>query len=52
MLSGIGSSTTQAKVQPLLRASATAEIDTLVPLDEVADALESIADSVRPRIER
>ena len=30
-----------AKVEPLLRAGATAEIDTRAPLDEVADALES-----------
>ena len=32
-----------AKVEPLLRAGATAEIDTRAPLDEVADALELIA---------
>jgi hypothetical protein len=32
-----------ATVEPLLRTSATAEIDTRVPLDEVADALEQIA---------
>ena len=41
-----------AKVEPLLRAGATAEIDTRAPLDEVVDALESIADTVRRRIER
>jgi hypothetical protein len=34
-------------VEPLLRAGATAEIDTRAPLDQVADALESIADTVR-----
>ncbi len=39
-----------AKVEPLLRAGATAEIDTRAPLDEVVDALESIADTVRRRI--
>ncbi len=33
-----------ANIEPLLRARATAEIDTRAPLDEVADALESIAD--------
>jgi dephospho-CoA kinase len=38
-----------AKVEPLLRASATAEIDTRAPLDEVVDALESIADTVQRR---
>ena len=32
-----------AKVEPLLRAGATAEIDTRAPLNEVVDALESIA---------
>jgi dephospho-CoA kinase len=32
-----------AAVEPLLRASATAEIDTRAPLAEVADALEQIA---------
>jgi len=32
-----------AKVEPLLRAGATAEIDTRAPLEEVADALERIA---------
>jgi dephospho-CoA kinase len=32
-----------ANIEPLLRARATAEIDTRAPLDEVADALESIA---------
>lgn len=40
-----------AKVKPLLRAGATAEIDTRAPLDEVVDALESLADTVRRRIE-
>ena len=35
-----------AAVEPLLRAGATAEIDTRGPLDEVVDALERIADSV------
>lgn len=34
-------------VEPLLRAGATAEIDTRAPLDEVVDALERIAASVR-----
>ena len=38
-----------AKVEPLLRARATAEIDTRAPLDEVVDALESIANAVRLR---
>jgi dephospho-CoA kinase len=38
-----------ATVEPLLRAGATAEIDTRAPLDEVVDALESIADTVRRR---
>jgi dephospho-CoA kinase len=38
-----------ATVEPLLRASATAEIDTRAPLDEVVDGLESIADTVRRR---
>ena len=33
-----------ATVEPLLRAGATAEIDTRAPLDEVVDRLESIAD--------
>jgi dephospho-CoA kinase len=32
-----------ATVEPLLRATATAEIDTSAPLDEVVDALERIA---------
>jgi dephospho-CoA kinase len=41
-----------AKVEPLLRERATAEIDTRAPLDEVVDALESIADAVRRRIDR
>jgi dephospho-CoA kinase len=40
-----------ATVEPLLRAGATAAIDTCAPLDEVVDALESIADTVRRRIE-
>ena len=39
-----------AKVEPPLRASAMAEIDTRAPLDEVVDTLESIADTVRRRI--
>ena len=39
-----------AKVEPLLRAGATAEIDTRTPLDEVVDALEKIADTVRRRM--
>lgn len=39
-----------ANVGPLLRASATAEIDTRAPLDEVVDALESIADAVRRHV--
>ena len=34
-----------AEVEPLLRARATAEIDTRAPLPEVADALEVIADA-------
>jgi dephospho-CoA kinase len=38
-----------ATVEPLLRAGATAEIDTRAPLDEVVDALESVADTVRRR---
>lgn len=41
-----------ATVEPLLRAGATAEIDTRAPLDKVVDALESIVDNVRYRIER
>jgi dephospho-CoA kinase len=41
-----------ATVEPLLRAAATAQIDTRAPLDEVVDGLESIADTVRRRIER
>ena len=41
-----------AKVEPLLRAGATAEIDTRTPLDEVVDALENIADTVRRRFKR
>jgi dephospho-CoA kinase len=36
-----------ANIEPLLRAGATAEIDTRAPLDEVVDALERIADVVR-----
>jgi dephospho-CoA kinase len=39
-----------AKVEPLLHAGATAEIDTRTPLDEVVDALEKIADTVRRRM--
>jgi broad-specificity NMP kinase len=35
-----------ATVEPLLRAGATAEIDTRAPLAEVVDGLESIADTV------
>jgi dephospho-CoA kinase len=38
-----------ATVEPLLRAQATAEIDTRAPLDEVVDALERIADKVAIR---
>ena len=34
-----------ATIEPLLRAGATAEIDTRSPLDEVADTLERIADA-------
>ena len=40
-----------AKIEPLLRAGAMAEIDTRAPLDEVVDALESIAYTVLRRIE-
>ena len=40
-----------ATVEPLLRAGATAEIDTRAPLDEVVDTLESIADTVRGRVD-
>ena len=40
-----------AKVEPLLRAGATAEIDTRAPLDEVVDALEGIAKTVGRRID-
>ena len=41
-----------ANVEPLLRAGATAEIDTQAPLEDVVDALERIAGSVgRLRIE-
>ena len=40
-----------AKVELLLRAAATAEIDTRAPLDEVVDGLESIADTVRRRVD-
>ena len=36
-----------ARVEPLLRARATAEIDTRAALDEVVDALERIADSLQ-----
>jgi dephospho-CoA kinase len=38
-----------ATYEPRLRASVTAEIDTRVPLDEVVDALESIADRAPPQ---
>ena len=38
-----------AKVEPLLRAGASAEIDARAPLNEVVDALESIADAVQRR---
>lgn len=38
-----------AMVEPLLRASATAEIDTRAPLGEVVDTLERIADAVLSR---
>ena len=38
-----------AKVEPLLRAGATVEIDTRASLDEVADALERIADTLGRR---
>ena len=34
-----------ARVEPLLRAGATAEIDTRAPLNEVVDALESLANT-------
>ena len=34
-----------AEVEPLLRATATAELDATAPLDEVADRLEAIADA-------
>jgi hypothetical protein len=40
-----------ATVEPLLRTGATAEIDTRAPLDEVVDRLESIADTVRRRVD-
>jgi dephospho-CoA kinase len=40
-----------ATIEPLLRAGATAEIDTRAPLDEVVDGLESIADTVRRRVD-
>ncbi len=36
-----------AHVEPLLRAGASAEIDARAPLDEVVNALESIADAVQ-----
>ena len=39
-----------AKVEPLLRAGATAVIDARTPLDDVVDALERIADTVQDRI--
>ena len=38
-----------ARIEPLLRAGATTEIDTRAPLDEVVRALERIADSVANR---
>jgi shikimate kinase len=38
-----------ARVEPLLRAGATSEIDTRAPLEEVVDALERIADDVATR---
>jgi dephospho-CoA kinase len=38
-----------ATFEPLLRAGASAEIDARAPLDDVADALERIADSVAVR---
>ena len=37
-----------ANVEPLLRAGATAEIDTRIPPSEFVAALERIADDVRP----
>lgn len=40
-----------AKVDPLLRAGASAEIDTGAPLDKVVDALEAIGDTVLSRME-
>jgi broad-specificity NMP kinase len=40
-----------ATIEPLLRAGSTAEIDTRAPLDEVVDGLESIADTVRRRVD-
>jgi len=40
-----------ASVEPLLRAGATAEIDTRAALDEVVDALERIADGVPHRLD-
>jgi hypothetical protein len=36
-----------ANVEPLLRASASAELDATAPLEAVADALEELAESVR-----
>ena len=39
-----------ATVEPLLRAGATAEIDTRTPLDEVVDAIERIAGTVPHRV--
>jgi dephospho-CoA kinase len=39
-----------AKVEPLLRSRATAEIDTRAPLDEVVDALERIAEAAQHRV--
>jgi dephospho-CoA kinase len=40
-----------AEVEPLLRAGATAEIDTRAPLPEVVDALEDLAEAVQRRAE-
>lgn len=40
------------EVEPLLRAGATAEIDTRAPLQEVADALERIASEAAPGARR
>jgi shikimate kinase len=40
-----------AQVEPLLRAGATAEIDTRAPFDRVVDALEAVGDTVLRRLE-